>query len=803
MLRRGAFAVPTPRKVTLMKQRLAQHDLIYERPAHRWEEGLPLANGRIGAMIWGGGAPLHFTLDSYSVWEQRAPWPGDDPRFTYANLRRLKEEGRVDELREVALRRRNMRYEVSGNTDPPPYPTRLSLGRLELHFAAPCRQYEARLDLHAASAAGRLQLPRGTATFRTFICSTRDVLALEVQVAGGAKLPRLALTPAAVDEFSAVHYRAWGYPEPELRREGEWHILFRRYSVNKQYSVVAREKHLARNKMRVYLTIVAGAEGEDTTRKATDVLTEAECLGAAGLRREHEAEWGRYWSRSAIALPDPLIENLYYVEMYKHHCLSRRGSLPVTLQGLWTSDGAWPPWRGSYTTDMNVQESYWPIFTANQLDSGDPLFEMYWRNLPYHRRIGEYFYGKPVPIITGEHGPGGEPFPGYVTDEHSPGAGAWIAHLFWLRWRYSMDESFLLQRAYPFMREMLQAYLAIIEKRADGKYHIPFTDSPEYYGGDPTTMGDDTTYDVMLLRFLLTALLSVQDRLPRRDSDEAHWGEILEHLVEPATTRSIHTPRPNLGLRPGEPLARSHRHHSHLIGIYPLGLLDPARGVAEKQLIDASLCHLAGQGTGEWTGWSYPWASMIAGRSGYPWQALAHLKTYVDAFVTCNSFHVNGDFKHKGESATDMVAMTLEAGFAAAAAILEMLLQSNGGLLRVFPTCPPAWADVRFRDLRAEGAFAVSAIKSAGAVRHVAIVSEVGGMCRIRNPFDGNAVLVDEGGRRRVLRGDILSFRTRRGGRYDLTAAAAPLKAKDRAWRLPHRPAAQRNWFGAKKIERF
>jgi alpha-L-fucosidase 2 len=385
---------------------------------------------------------------------------------------------------------------------------------------------------------------------------------------------------------------------------------------------------------------------------------------------------------------------------------------------------------------MNVQESYWPVYTSNHLASGAPLYRMYWRNLPRLRKLGEYWYGRRLAIISGEHGPGGEPFPGYFTDEHSPGLGAWIAHHFWLHWLYSRDRRFLRERAYPFLREFVQAYLHIIEKRADGKYHIPFTDTPEYYEGDPRSMGDDTTFDLMLLRFLLGALLETQAELPVPDPDRMRWREVLELLVEPSLVNG------GLALRPNEPLAHSHRHHSHLLGIFPLGVLDAERSPAERDVIEASLKELILKGTGEWTGWSYPWASMIAGRAGQAEMAHQYLQTYLDVFIAPNSLHVNGDYRRKGFSVHTYQAMTLEAGFAYAAAILEMLLQSHHGLIRLFPTCPSHWGDVQFVNLRAEGAFLVSARRQDHRVRFVEIVSEAGGPCRVRNPFGAECVMV-------------------------------------------------------------
>lgn len=103
------------------------------------------------------------------------------------------------------------------------------------------------------------------------------------------------------------------------------------------------------------------------------------------LAKKHEADWTQLWNRSSISLPDARVEKLYYVELYKHWCSSRPGKRAVTLQGLWTTDGAAAPWRGSYTTDMNVEECHWPIYTSNHLDSGEPLYAMYWRRPEVHR----------------------------------------------------------------------------------------------------------------------------------------------------------------------------------------------------------------------------------------------------------------------------------------------------------------------------------------------------------------------------------------------------------------------------------
>ena len=808
-----------------MKGILRQHDLVYECAPMAWIDGIPIANGNMGAVVWGDGRPLRFTLDSYDVWETRTLWPGDDSRFTYANLRRLKEEGRIEELREIALRRRNTRFEEA----PPPHPTRLALGRMEVKWSLPCSGFEARLDLLRARVSGTVRIAGGKAVFSSFMCSTRDVLVLEIRTTGDVPLPEIALSPAPVDEFSRKHFRAWKYPAPELVETGGQRVLFRRYGENKEYAIVADSKR-SKGVLRVFLTIAAGAEGDHTREQALDRIAEARRTGIKALREEHEADWAKFWEKSAIQLPDSRLENLYYVELYKHYCSSRPGSLPVPIQGLWTTDGAWPPWRGNYTTDMNIQESYWAVYTANHLDSARPVYDMYWGNLPYHRRMGQYWYGKPHAIITGEHGPGGEPFPGFVTDEHCPSAGAWIAHLFWLHWLYSRDKRFLRERAYPFLREMVQGYLHIIEKRDDGKYHIPFCDSPEFFCGQPETLGDDTNYDLGLLRFLLESLLASQRHLGRRDRDCSRWREVLDGLLEypvapsslfqyECTALSPKEPRPDprghmcLAMRAGEALPQTHRHHSHLIGIYPLGVIDPERSEAERRLVDNCLEDLVFKGTGEWGGFSFPWASLLAGRAGKVRMAHHFLRLYLEGLIRPNTFDTNNSdpTDPSGACARQGLAMTLETGFAAAAASVEMLLQSQHDLIRVFPTSHPAWGDAAFFRLRAEGAFIVSARMGNHEVVFVEIESEAGGRCRVRNPFGGEGVLRDLSARAsrgkaravRRMKGEVFEFATKRGGRYLLAAEGSRVLAGERQPAPVRRPRRAVNWFGLKRHPRF
>ena len=143
----------------------------------------------------------------------------------------------------------------------------------------------------------------------------------------------------------------------------------------------------------------------------------------------------------------------------------------------------------------------------------------------------------------------------------------------------------------------------------------------------------------------------------------------------------------------GQPLEHSHRHPSQLMAIHPLGLLNPEDGPAQKKLIEGSLLEIRTLGPWQWTGWSYPWMSLIASRAGYGNWAWQMLDTYANAFITPNTFHVNGDPRVFGVSLFAYEPMTLEAGFGAAAAVMEMLVQSHNECIRLFPAIPDRWHD--------------------------------------------------------------------------------------------------------------
>ncbi len=772
---------------------LAQHDLLWDIPARQWLDGIPLANGHIGAMIWGDGNPLKVTLDKYDCWELREQQP--DPQwFNYATLRRLVENGEHETI-QAKFWRDICQPDL-------PHPTRLPLPRLEIDFAAPATAFRARLSLFNAQAAGTLQVADEQVEWVAFVHATQNLLVInmECEARPQVRVTMTHLTQPAEDNAAPAWdtLKKWGYNPPVLGQDEDIMWLQMQLPAGGQY-VVAHQAQPTTSGLVVYVCILTHNDSPEPLTQAVRTVHYAAQAGVEKLAASHRKWWADFWPASFLAIPDGRLENLYYVEMYKLGCSCRPDGLPITLQGLWTADGVMPPWSGDYHLDMNVQESYWPIYTANRLEAGRCLYETFFRCLPRFQRQCRAFFGFDGAWSGCAVGPGGERIYGYPAVEFWPGNGAWLAHHFWLHWLYSRDEKFLRERAYPFMAAFMQTYVNLLEEGPDGKLHVPLSNSPEWGEGGPQAWVSDPTGDLALIRWLAGALLEAHDILGLDDPQAAQWQDVLQRLADYPQDEDQ-----GLLVAADTPLAHSHRHFSHLMGIYPLGVLNPD-DEDQRRLIERSLRHLRRQGTGQWTGWSFPWASLIAARAGLPNMAWQMLDIYCRCFIAPNSLHINGDPRRFGPSQFEYSPMTLEAGFAAAAALMEMLLQSYGELIRVFPALPDHWHDAYFDDLRAEGAFLVSSLLRGGQVVYIKVTSLAGCRCRIANPWNSEARLrlLDQDGADVPLQGAVLEFDTQPGSRYLLFSASQPPPDEDLQPLLPLRPAGQANWFGLRRLPRF
>jgi hypothetical protein len=461
--------------------------------------------------------------------------------------------------------------------------------------------------------------------------------------------------------------------------------------------------------------------------------------GYSTMHAEHAGWWREFWNESSVAVPDLHILRHYYLVRYFHGAASRRGAPPMPLQGVWTADSTGlPPWKGDYHNDLNTQMTYMGYQAAGHFDQGACYLDFLWDRLPRFRRFAREFYNTDGAAAPGVMTLAGEPLAGWVQYSLSPTMSAWSAHLFYLHWRYTMDDNFLRDRAYPWCREVGVCMDQLLKPNEDNVLVLPLSSSPEVFNNSQRAwLEPNSNYDLMCLRMLFLSLVEMADAMGLPE-DAARWQSLADRLG-PYHVRNDGT----LKLSADADLPGSHRHLSNLMAIHPFNLITIDGGAEDRRMIDATLAEWEAFGTRGWTGYSFSWMAALRARIGRGEEAFRYLDLYAKAFILRNGFHVNGDQTRSGLSGFTYRPFTLEGNFLAVNAVHEMLLQSwsptpgkrDTEVIRIFPAVPWRWHEARFADLRTEGGHRVSATRENNATTFFSLTAGRDGAVRIRDNF--------------------------------------------------------------------
>jgi hypothetical protein len=291
-----------------------------------------------------------------------------------------------------------------------------------------------------------------------------------------------------------------------------------------------------------------------------------------------------------------------------------------------------------------------------------------------------------------------------------------------------MNKTFLKEQCLPYFEEVAQFINNIRALDAvSNQYQLPLSSSPEYNNNSINAwFSKFTNYDLSLVK----SLYSQYKDLLQSSSEKTK----LTILKGSEQFPSYDINQTGFTIAPQQNLEESHRHHAHLMAIYPLGLLNAAK-TADKMIMDKSLRWMEKMGTREWVGFSFSWAASLYAKAKEGDSAASMLKKFATNFVSTNSFHLNGDQRGGQFSNFTYRPFTLEGNFAFAQGVHEMLIQSNNGYIEIFPALPTHWKKASFKTLRTEGAFLVSASLENGLTKEVVITAEAGGLLQLKLPF--------------------------------------------------------------------
>jgi hypothetical protein len=319
---------------------------------------------------------------------------------------------------------------------------------------------------------------------------------------------------------------------------------------------------------------------------------------------------------------------------------------------------------------------------------------------------------------------------GWIQYALSPTVSAWLSQHFYWQWKYSMDAHFLKTKAYPWFKAVATYLESITRVNASGKRELPLSSSPEIHDNSKDAwFTTNTNYDLSLMKYVFEKAAEMATALGMH-GEAAQYKKILGQF-EPFIISS----KSELMFAKDHAYTSSHRHFSHTMAIFPLGLYQ-WKNASDKPVMKATIDLLDKVGPSNWCGYSYAWLGNLKARVADGEGAQKALQIFAKAFCAGNSFHLNGDQTKEGYSSFTYRPFTLEGNFAFASGVQEMLIQSYQGFVEIFPAVPDSWSTVSFDQLRTEGAFLVSAKKENGQVKTVAIKAEKDGILLLKNPFN-------------------------------------------------------------------
>ena len=711
-----------------------QYDILSDHSITNWDEGLPLGNGRIGTLVYGNG-PLRLSLDRTDLWDTRQHPNTKEEGFSFQNLVRLVKSGRDEDWKETQRLFESIYYL--------PYPSKLTAGRIELDFGVTTDRITSSLSLRDAIANVSVE-DGNVGRVEIFTSATAFIGVARVwgEYTLSLRLPRYLSGSAEKEFLSANTTQGLEYPPAEMHREGDFTYYVQRTLTDTSFGIVVLTRQCDGYR-ELYYTVASNHDAPDFIDDAKQQLLRNAAVGYDVLKRRHVAWWHRYWKKSTVDLPDALLERTYYRSYYLFASCSRKGFAPAPLQGVWTADNdALPPWKGDYHHDLNTQLQYQSYLKANRLEEGEAFIDYLWKMRDVFRAHAKEFYGVEGLLISGTTDYDGHPLGGWQQYSYIPTSAIWVAQSFDEYYLYTGDEEFLRERAYPFLKEMADAIIALLEEK-DGKLYLPLSSSPEVFDNSRQAyLRPNTNYDLSLLIYLFKTLDGYAAQL---GIENTPYAELLARLDPLAVA-----PNGTMMLDRERQLHESHRHHAHLMALYPLHLINYDTD-EHKRIYHQSLNQIDRFGTGNWTGFSFGWAAQLYAMSLNGNAAFEKLRAFARGFVADNGFHLNGDFKNYGFSRLKYRPFTLESLYAFCDAIQEMLLQNHQGYLHVFPALPSDWTEkTAFRHLRVYGGILVSAEQKNGALTRLVLEGGKAGTVRIKNTFGRAALLVRQNGTERI-----------------------------------------------------
>ena len=754
--------------------------LWYTSPAKQWVDALPIGNGSLGAMVFGGGEDASpekelLQLNDDTLW---SGFPKDRNNRDAPN--------HLAEVRHAVLDKKDYQLadqlvmKMQGQHAEAYQP----LGNLRLSFEhdGQVSEYRRKLDLNQACTTTSYAVGETHFTREAFVSNPDHVLVLRVS----ANLPRqiscsisldaalqIGMTSADNDQLlltgkAASHVAGAGHPNNEIPIRysdipGEGMYFAAALQLLREDGTVAVSNGVltvhGASSITLLIASATGFRGFDRmpNTSLTEVATQAKqkliaprLKSFALLRERQRVDHQRLFRRVSLDLgksdlstptdrrlsnftasPDPSLAALYF--QYGRYLLissSRTGGQPANLQGLW-NEKLLPPWGSNWTSNINVEMNYWPAETCNLSECASPLFDFIDDLSQTGTTTARESYG--LPGWAAHHNidlwrtsnPVGEGV-GSPKWANWGMAGPWLCSHLYEHFRFTGDEDFLRAKAWPLMRGCADFCLAWLIEDNQGRLTTCPSESTEndFFApnGKPAMTSAGCTMDMALIRELFTNCIATIDTLRLSEPMAAKMEAAIPRLIPYQVGKYGQLQEWSIDFEEKTP---GQRHMSHMYPLYPGNQITPRDTPDLAKAARISLERRLANG-GAYTGWSRAWAICFWARlldGDKAWESISMLLK-----------HSTNQSLLDTHPAGDSFIFQIDGNFGATAAIAEMLLQSHTGTLDLLPALPSAWPAGKVSGLRGRGGVTVSLEWSGGSLVACSLRADHGGQFRVRAP---------------------------------------------------------------------